>query len=229
MTTDLAAPIAATPAVPAGHPTRHVLHRIGGGLLIAGPVLTFAGMLTAPEQAADTTAAYIESLARNTTLTQVSALLLHYSNMAMGVGLIVAPLLVRGARGRVLSLIGMITATLTMLNISGAVKDDWWRMVIGRTVPLDVAVRISDTVDASALLTPWRGTAMIGFLGLVLLYIGLARAGVLGWWAPAVYVVALVGMFTVPVSLTVVYGLVFTALFAPLAVVGVRAIRRTAL
>ena len=49
----------------------------------------------------------------------------------------------------------------------------------------------------------------------------------LGWWATAVYAVALVGMFTVPVSLTLVYGLVFTALFAPLAVVGVRAIGRT--
>jgi hypothetical protein len=44
-----------------------------------------------------------------------------------------------------------------------------------------------------------------------------------------VYAAAVVGMFTVPVSLTVVYGLVFTALFAPLAVVGVRAVRRAAL
>jgi hypothetical protein len=149
--------------------------------------------------------------------------------MVTGVGLIVAPLLVRGARGRLLSLFGMIAATLTMLNISGAVKDDWWRMVIGRTVPLDVAVKISDTVDAQALLSPWRATGMIGFLGLLLLYIGLARAGVVGWWAPALYVVALVGMFTVPVSLTLVYGLVFTALFAPLAVVGLRALRRAAL
>jgi hypothetical protein len=52
---------------------------------------------------------------------------------------------------------------------------------------------------------------------------------VLGWWAPALYLVALVGMFTVPVSLTVIYGLTFTALFAPLAVLGVRAIQRTRL
>jgi hypothetical protein len=33
-----------------------------------------------------------------TTATQVSALLLHYSNMALGVGLLVAPLLVRAGR-----------------------------------------------------------------------------------------------------------------------------------
>ena len=116
-----------------------------------------------------------------------------------------------------------------MLNISGAVKDDWWRMHLGRLVPLDVAVRVSDAVDASALLSPWRDVSMLGFLGLLLLYVGLARAGVVGWWATGVYAVALVGMFTVPVDLTLVYGVVFTALFAPLAVVGVRAVRRAGL
>ena len=226
MTATLATPVAPAPAA-ADDRTRRLLYRIAGGLLIAGPALTVAGMLTAPAQDGDTTADYVVSLARDSTPTQVSALFLHYSNMIMGVGLIVAPLLVRGARGRILSLIGMLTTTLTMLNISGAVKDDWWRMVIGRTVPLDVAVRISDAVDGQALLAPWRGTSMVGFLGLLLLYIGLTRAGVLGWWAPALYVLAMVGMFTVPVSLTVIYGLVFTALFAPLAVLGVRAIRRT--
>ena len=126
-------------------------------------------------------------------------------------------------------MIGTLAAVLTMLNISGAVKDDWWRMEIRQTVPMEVAVRISDAVDASALLAPWRDVSMIGFLGLVLVYVGLARAGVIGWWAPAVYGVPLVGMFTVPVSLTLVYGLVFTALFAPLAVVGVRAIQRSTL
>jgi hypothetical protein len=206
--------------------TRTFLYRAAGSLLVAGPVLTFAGMLTSPPQDGGATADYVASLARDSTLTQVSALFLHYSNLLTGVGLLVAPLLVRGVRGRVLTLIGTLAAVLTMLNISGAVKDDWWRMVVGQTVPIDVAVRISDAVDASSLLWPWRDVSMLGFLGLLLLYVGLARAGVLGWWAPAVYAVALVGMFTVPVSLTLVYGIVFTALFAPLTVVGVRAFRR---
>lgn len=206
--------------------TRRFLHRAAGALLVAGPVLTFAGMLTSPHQDGPATADYIASLARDTTQTQVSALFLHYSNMLTGVGLLVVPLLVRGVRGRLLTLIGTLAATLTMLNISGAVKDDWWRMVLGRTAGMDLAVRVSDAVDTSSLLSPWRDVSMLGFLGLLLLYIGLARAGVVGWWATGLYVVALVGMFTVPVSLTLVYGLVFTALFAPLAVVGIRAARR---
>ncbi|MEV6301829.1 hypothetical protein AB0M02_20625 [Actinoplanes sp. NPDC051861] len=205
------------------------LYRLAGGLLITGPALTFAGMLTSPSQDGPGTADYIASLARDETMTQVSAMLLHYSNMLTGLGLLVVPLLVRGAKGRLLTLIGTLAAVLTMLNISGAIKDDWWRMVIGNTVPMDVAVRISDAVDNSALLSPWRDVAMLGFLGLLLLYIGLARAGVLGWWATGVYVVALVGMFTVPVSLTLVYGVVFTSLFAPLTVVGARVLGRSTL
>ncbi|MFI7601449.1 hypothetical protein [Actinoplanes sp. NPDC049681] len=209
--------------------TRRALYRLAGGALVAGPVLYLAGMLTCPPQDGPDTAAYISSLARDTTLTETSAILLHYGNLLTGVGMLVVPLLVRSAKGRILTLLGTLGAVLTMLNISGAVKDDWWRMVIGRTVPMDVAVRISDTVDASGLLTLWRGTSMIGFLGLLLAYVGLARSGVLGWWAPAVYVAAFVGMMTVPVSLTVVYGLVFTSLFAPLAMVGVLAVRRAAL
>lgn len=227
MTTEIApsAPTADT----GSRRTRTLLYRLAGGALIAGPALTFAGMLTSPHQDGPAAADYIASLARDSTLTQVSGLFLHYSNLITGAGLLVAPLLVRGVRGRVLTLIGTLAAALTMLNISGAVKDDWWRMVLGQTVPIDTAVRVSDAVDASALLSPWRDTAMLGYLGLLLLYAGLARAGVLGWWAPAVYVAAVVGMFTVPVSLTIVYGLVFTALFAPLAVLGLRAVRRSTL
>jgi hypothetical protein len=204
-----------------------LLQRLAGSLLVAGPALTLAGMLTSPHQDGPGTADYVTALARDPMLTQVSALLLHYSNLLTGVGLLVVPLLVRGVRGRILTLIGTLAATLTMLNVSGAVKDDWWRMEIGRQLPLDAAVRISDAVDASVLLSPWRDVTMIGFLGLLLLYIGLARAGVLGWWATGVYAVALAGMFTVPVSMMLPYGLVFTALFAPLTVVGIRTIRRT--
>jgi len=59
---------------------RTFLYRAAGGLLIAGPVLTLAGMLTVPPQAGDSTADYVASLARD-------------SNMFLGVGLLVVPLL----------------------------------------------------------------------------------------------------------------------------------------
>ncbi|GAA0810301.1 hypothetical protein [Spirilliplanes yamanashiensis] len=225
MTTALDQPTTTDAADPTRR-TARTLTVLAGGALVAGPLLYLGGMLTAPQQASDGTADYVASLARDTTLTEVSGILLHYANLLTGAGLFVLPLLVRGVRGRLLTLAGTLLAALTMLNISGSVKDDWWRMVIGQQLPLDVAVRISDTVDASTLLGLWRGTDALGFLGLLLLYLGLARAGVLGWWAPAVYVLAAVAMVAVPFSWGVVAGLPFALLFAPLAVAGVRAVRR---
>ena len=42
---------------------------------------------------------YIASLARDMTMTQVSALFLHYGNLFIGLGILAAPSLVRGRRG----------------------------------------------------------------------------------------------------------------------------------
>ncbi|MGP3916864.1 hypothetical protein [Nonomuraea sp. 10N515B] len=76
----------------------------------------------------------------------------------------------------------MLATALGLLNVSGAVRDDWWRMVTGQQLPLDAAVRISDTVDGSAFMPLWSGTEIFAFLGLLALSAGLGRAGVVGWW-----------------------------------------------
>ena len=73
-----------------------LLRVAGGAALVAGPILFSLGMLTCPPQASMADADYIGSLARDTTLTQVSALLLHYANLAIGLGLLATPALVRG-------------------------------------------------------------------------------------------------------------------------------------
>nr|BFE82748.1 hypothetical protein GCM10020093_053490 [Planobispora longispora] len=121
---------------------------------------------------------------------------------------------------------GALAAAIGMLNVSGAVRDDWWRMVTGQQLPLDAAVRISDTVDTSSFMPLWSGTEMLAFLGLLALCAGLARAGVTGWWLTAVYLGAFVSMMFVPIHLTYVMGVAFTLLFLPLGVAGVRTIQR---
>src|SRR4029453_9333511 len=88
--------------------TRRLLVRLAGASLVAGPLFFLGGMLTSPAQDAETTAAYITALARDPNLTQVSAVLLHYANLFLAVGALVAPLLVRGHRGRVLTLVGTV-------------------------------------------------------------------------------------------------------------------------
>jgi hypothetical protein len=200
--------------------------RAGGTALITGPLLILAGMMACPPQDSDATADYVTSLARDTFLTELSAMLLHYGLIVGALGAFAVPGLIRGRRGRWLTVFGVPATALGLINVSGAVRDDWWRMVIGQQLPIGDAVRISDTVDASAFMPLWSGTELFAFLGLLALCAGLARAGVVGWWLTAAYLGAFVAMMFIPVSLTYVAGSVFTVLFLPLAVAGVRVFQR---
>ncbi|MFD1935460.1 hypothetical protein ACFSKW_28700 [Nonomuraea mangrovi] len=202
------------------------LRRVGGCALIAGPLLMFAGMMTCPPQSSDSTVDYVTSLARDSVLTELSAILLHYGLIVGALGAMVVPGLIRGRKGRWLTMFGALAAALGLLNVSGAVRDDWWRMVIGQQLPMDIAGRISDTVDGSAFMPLWSGTEMFAFVGLLALSAGLARAGVAGWWQTAVYLGAFVAMMFIPIHLTYVVGGVFSMLFLPLAVAGVRTFQR---
>ncbi|MEU4722373.1 hypothetical protein AB0G06_22380 [Nonomuraea dietziae] len=202
------------------------LRRAGGAALIAGPLLMFAGMMTCPPQDSDSTVDYVTSLASDSFLTELSAILLHYGLIAGALGAMVVPGLIRGRKGRWPTLFGALATAVGLLNVSGAVRDDWWRMVIGRQLPIDVAVRVSDTVDGSAFMPLWSDTEMFAFLGLLALCAGLARAGVVGWWLTAVYLGAFVAMMFIPIHLTYVVGGAFSLLFLPLAVAGVRTFQR---
>ncbi|MEV6985277.1 hypothetical protein AB0M95_28995 [Sphaerisporangium sp. NPDC051017] len=206
--------------------TGRFLRRAGGAALISGPVLIFGGMMACPPQASDSTVDYITSLARDGFLTQLSAMLLHYGLILGALGALAVPGLVRGRKGRWPALLGALATAIGLLNVSGAVRDDWWRMVIGQQFPIDVAARVSDTVDASAFMPLWSGTTLLAFLGLLSLSVALARAGVAGWWLTAVYLAAFVGMMVIPVSLTYVVGTAFALMYLPLAVAGVRTFQR---
>lgn len=202
------------------------LRRVGGAALIGSPLLMFAGMMTAPPQNSDAAADYIVALARDSFLTELSAMLLHYGLIAGALGAFAVPGLIRGRKGRWPTVFGVLAAALGMLNVSGAVRDDWWRMITGQQLPLGDAVRISDAVDASAFMPLWKGTEIFAFLGLLALCAGLARAGVVGWWLTAVFLAAFVGMMFIPVDMTYVIGSVFALLFLPLGVAGVRVFQR---
>jgi hypothetical protein len=202
------------------------LRRAGGVALIGSPLLIFGGMMTCPPQDSNSTVDYITSLARDSFLTELSAILLHYGLIAGALGALAVPSLVRGRKGRWPALFGALATALGLLNVSGAVRDDWWRMVTAQQLPIDVAARISDTVDASAFMPLWSGTEIFAFLGLLSLCAGLARAGVVGWWLTATYLGAFVGMMFIPVNLTYVVGSAFAMLYLPLAVAGVRTFQR---
>ena len=203
--------------------------RLGGGALVAGTALFLAGMITSPAADSHSLGDYITSLARDSVLTQTSALLLHYGNLLIGTGALVLPFLVRGARGRIVTIVGALLVTLGFLNTSGAVLSDWWNMEVGRQLPLDRAVSVAQAVLDAPGLMAWKGLQDIGLIGVVIVLAGLARAGVVRWWLVPVPLVFMAAAFAVPLSLPLLVSAVIALALAPLAAVGVLTVRRAGL
>ena len=140
------APTAVELAAEPTSPAPRVLTRLAGAALPAGAVLFAAGILTSPIATGDDRASYLESLGRDPGLTQLSAVLLHYGNLFLGVGALALPLLVRGRRGWLPTLIGALLSALALFGTSGALFSDWMHMELARTVPMDQAVTVSENV-----------------------------------------------------------------------------------
>ena len=206
-----------------------VLPRLAGVALAAGPVVFLAGLLTSPP--GDTTVAEssIRAFAQNPTQTQVSALLLHYGLLLMALGLLRAPSLVRGRRGSLLVLLGSLGTSVGMLNVSGSLKDDWWRMAAGQSLSMPDALAVVETADSASLLGFWNGTEPLAFLGVLLVLGGLARAGVLSWGWLATAIACFVGTMVVPGHLQVWPSVVFGAFVATLVPAGLRLLQRSRL
>jgi hypothetical protein len=217
----------AEPAAEATSPAPRVLTRLAGAVLPAGTVLFAAGILTSPIATGDDRASYLESLGRDPGLTQLSAVLLHYGNLLLGLGAVALPLLVRGRRGWLPSLVGALLSALALLGTSGALFSDWMHMELARNLPTEQAVSISEKVLGAPLLQLCFGLDPLLLLGLPLVVFGLCRAGVLGWWTLASVVAGTVLLPFSPASGNLVPTIAFVLIQLPLAVAGVRLITRS--
>ncbi|MGY1857598.1 hypothetical protein [Modestobacter sp. SYSU DS0290] len=222
-----ASPAATPPAVDRGPAAALVLSRLAGGALPAGVAAFAAGILTSPIADGDDRASYLESLGRDPALTQLSAVLLHYGNLLLGVGALALPLLVRGRRGAVPTLVGALLSALGLLSTSGALLTDWFHMELARTLPLDQAVGISERVLSAPLQQLCFGLDPLLALGLPLVVLGLCRAGVLGWWTLACVVAGTALLPLSPASGNAVPAVAFVLIQLPLAVAGLRLVGRT--
>jgi hypothetical protein len=225
------------PSVPAavkstaetGSPAPRVLTRLAGAALPAGAVLFAAGILISPIATGDDRASYLESLGRDPGLTQLSALLLHYGNLFLGVGALALPLLVRGRRGWLPTMIGALLSALALFGTSGALFSDWMHMELARSVAMDQAVTVSENVLSAPLFQLAFGLDPLLLLGLPLVVFGLCRAGVLGWWALGSVVAGTVLLPFSPASGNLVPAAAFVLIQLPLAVAGIRLIARARL
>jgi hypothetical protein len=222
-------PTTVEPAAEATSPAPRVLTRLAGAALPAGAVLFAAGILSSPIATGDDRASYLESLGRDPGLTQLSALLLHYGNLFLGVGALALPLLVRGRRGWLPTLIGALLSALALFGTSGALFSDWMHMELARTVAMDQAVTVSENVLSAPLFQLAFGLDPLLLLGLPLVVFGLCRAGVLGWWALGSVVAGTVLLPFSPPTGNLVPAAAFVLIQLPLAVAGIRLIARARL
>lgn len=221
-----AAPTAAPSAPPTSNRAHRALAVAGGVALIAGPAMFFAGLATSPVQLGEDKASYIESLARDAQLTQISAVLLHYGNLLMGAGVLALPWLVRGVRGAIPTVIGALIASLALLANSGSLFADWMHLELGRILYLEEAASISDAVMGHPMFQLSFGIAPLIAVGLVTAAIGLVRAGVVGWWSIPAVVVGQAGLLLLPYSIPILPALGTTPMLAVLVVAGLRVFGR---
>jgi hypothetical protein len=188
MTSDLMTPAPTTTIERPARSAGSTMMTLAGGALIAGSLLWAAGLATSPPQESMESADYIASLARDEGRTALSALLLHYGNIALGLGWLAAPALVRGIRGRIPSIVGALMAALGLVSVAGNVLFDFWTGQIGRDLPAGAAVSLFESVNGSTGMAIVGTLTLLGLLGPFVVYAGLARAGVTSWWlfAPAV-------------------------------------------
>ena len=202
---------------------------IAGAALLAGPVLWSLGMFTSPPADSMADADYIASLARDTTITQISALFLHYGNLAIALGVVAAPALVRGLRGTWLAVVGAVLTAIGFANVSGMVFSDWWNASAGRALSSEQAVEVFRGVKEASLLWMWDGTELFSFVGPILLLVGLARAGVLGWWTIALFIGGVAGLMAFGAGSPVLVAAMVLIGFSPFALIGLRLIQRSRL
>ena len=182
MTSDLMIPSPSTTDQRPARSAGSLLLPVAGGALIAGSLLYVAGMATSPSPASMSAGDYIASLARDPGQTALSALLLHYGNLALGLAWLAAPALVRGRRGRIPTVVGALLSALGLVTVAGFVLFDFWTGGIGRELDPGAAVALFDTVNADPGLAVIGIVTVLGLLGPLVGYAGLARAGVTSWW-----------------------------------------------
>jgi hypothetical protein len=197
-----------------------------GSVLVAGPVLWGAGMFFSPQAESMSDAHYIASLARDYDQTQISAMLLHYANLFIGVGILAAPGLVRGARGLALTVVGALATALGLLNISGLLLADWWNAATGLVLSEEQAVEVFQHVKGASLMPLWTSAEAISMIGLVLVLVGLCRAGVLAWWSLALFVGGWATLMAFGATLPLAAAAGMLVGMSPFGLVGVRLLQR---
>jgi len=222
MTTDLFAPADSTAVVEGAPRIPTALFRFAGVALAAFPLLFASGMLASPPQTEDGEAGYIASLAADPGLSLLSANLLHYSWVALALGVVGLIGLVASRRGRAWVAIASVAVAVGAVQMSGLLLSDWFLVSAGNTLTLDQALAMNANAQETTAMIWGMSAQLLTLVGLPVLTLGLARARVVSWWiAPLPLLAFIVPMF----NLGAVAAIAFLPLMAPVFVAALKLIR----
>jgi len=198
--------------------------RFCGCSLIAAAVLILVAEAVTPETGGEnTTAELVRVFADNPTQTQVSAILLHFGALLVLPG-IVGLLGLTRLRATRLAHVGAFLAFLGFASLAGNVVVDFFHLSAGQELSPADAARYLDATGALPGAAAFIGPAFIGsFLGLLLFFVALGRAGELAWHWVALVVVALTLIVAAPNQVAMVAG--YVAMTGALAAAGARLLR----
>ncbi len=204
-----------------------VLRMLGAGCMAAAPLLFLAGAATSPPQEDGSAEAYIDSLGNDPFLTGLSANLFHYSWVAFAFAALAAIGLVRGRRGRALTVAGGLAAAFGSIQFTGLLYSDWVLAALDNELTMTQAVTVFEHINGAPSVVIWLLTAKVfGLLGFPVLFAGLARAGVIAWWLVPLSLLPMVAFGVLGGVAGLVAGL---ACYAPNFVVAARLARRAQL
>lgn len=198
--------------------------RFCGYSLITAAVLIVAAEATTPETGNEnTTAELVRVFADNPTQTQVSAVLLHFGALLVLPG-IVGLLGLTRLRAVRLAHVGAFLAFLGFASLAGNVVVDFFHLSAGLELTPAEATRYMDATEALPGAAAFIVPAFLGsFVGLLLLFIAIGRAGELAWHWVALVAVGLALIVLAPSQAAMVAG--FVAVAGGLAAAGARLLR----
>jgi hypothetical protein len=180
---DTAAPQREGDAAPAGSPSWPLWPFVAA--LVAAPLLALAGLALEPADAYGSERAMVEAYVGSPGRVDLQATGLHLGFVLAGFGLFGAAAVVRG-RGRRLALAGSLLSLLGFGFMSSFLLMDWVTVAVAQETDVATALAVDDRFGGPGLVVAWILPQMVGLLlGPPLVVAGMARAGLLPWWALA--------------------------------------------
>jgi len=185
--------------------------------VIAGPVVTLAGMATTPWESEKTTAAYQAALAAHPTQGQIACVLLVFGYALLGLAnftvlrhAVTAP--------RVLRAITYVLCFFGATILPGMVLVDFYDLALATELPAAQGVAVADAAGSYGIAAIAQLPAILGLtLGTVLVAATAWKAGFAPAWLPVVLFAGMVVSFAGPPAMVVIASVIILIVYGVIA------------